>query len=248
MSRLFDDASLEYLYNATAPLTAVPITMACWFNSDDITLDQSLITIGDTTGGGTDFFELLLAGAGIADCVRASTTGGGAGASANATANYVVNQWHHACAVFEATNSRYAYYDGGNAGWNATNRTPVGLDTVSVGAWKLSAISEYMSGMIAEVAIWDVALSADEVLALGRGASPLTIHPQNLVCYWPLIQGNDNDFVGGFNLTAVNTPSISDQPPGIFGRVSGLDAYDTGGGGGAAAALAAFYYRMRRKD
>ncbi len=43
-------------------------------------------------------------------------------------------------------------------------------------------------GRIAEVAIWDVILTADEAAILSKGYSPLFVRPQNLVAYWPLIR------------------------------------------------------------
>ena len=45
-------------------------------------------------------------------------------------------------------------------------------------------------GRIAEIAIWDVILTATEAAVLGKGYSSLFVHPQNLVAYWPLIRGS----------------------------------------------------------
>lgn len=50
--------------------------------------------------------------------------------------------------------------------------------------------------MIAEVALWSMALSDADVLALSRGLSPLRMHPEALVAYWPLLGRNspENNF------------------------------------------------------
>ncbi len=41
-------------------------------------------------------------------------------------------------------------------------------------------------GLIAELALWTVELTAADMRSLGDGTSPASIRPQGLVCYWPL--------------------------------------------------------------
>lgn len=41
-------------------------------------------------------------------------------------------------------------------------------------------------GLIAELALWTVELTAADMRSLGDGTCPLSIRPQGLVCYWPL--------------------------------------------------------------
>lgn len=57
-------------------------------------------------------------------------------------------------------------------------------------------------GQIAEVAFWDVALTASEVKMLAAGGVivngiPLMVQPDNLVAYWPCNQGADGVAVSG---------------------------------------------------
>ena len=47
MARLFDDAAPQYISASSAVLSGVPITMACWFNSDDAAAVQTLISLTD---------------------------------------------------------------------------------------------------------------------------------------------------------------------------------------------------------
>jgi len=62
MARLFDDAASQFLKNDSAVVTAAPLTMACWFNSDDATKSQYLMTLSHYEGGATgDLFALRLA-------------------------------------------------------------------------------------------------------------------------------------------------------------------------------------------
>ena len=79
--------------------------------------------------------------------------------------------------------------------------------------------------VIAALLGWDAALTDDEVAALAAGHSPLLIRPASLVAYWPLggLSGDhDRDIVGGYDLTAYNSPTWADHPPVIYpsgGRV-----------------------------
>ena len=73
-------------------------------------------------------------------------------------------------------------------------------------------------GQIGEVAMWDVALTDAEVLILSKGFSPLFIRRANLKHYWTFRNGLSGiDIVGGFNLTAFNTPTHgASHPPIIY--------------------------------
>ena len=221
MARLFDNASSEYLSMGSAVLSGTPISMACWYNSDDATLQQVLMLVSDTAAD-DDYFAMTLMGDVAGDYIRArtkrSTTTG-----AITTAGYSVSTWEHACAVFASSTSRAIYINGGDKGTDATSKIPISLDTTAIGVAKQSSIAAYMSGLIAEAAIWNIALTDAEVLLLSGGYSPLFIHPQNLVAYWPLIResvgdgtGDGLDIVGGNNLTATNTPVNGDHPRIIY--------------------------------
>jgi hypothetical protein len=69
-------------------------------------------------------------------------------------------------------------------------------------------------GLIAHPAIWNVALTDEEVAALGAGASPLTIRPWALVFYAPYL-GRDSseiDIVGGRILTVTGASASNTEP------------------------------------
>jgi len=184
MARAFVRASSQFIGHSAGLVSADPITLACWGRSDDSTNGQDAVQIGDsTTGRG---WRLNFGGATAGDPIRAiATDNTGTNAIAVTSTGYSVNTWHHACAVFTSTSSRDAYIDGGSVGNNATalgtmmspNRTDIGR---AVNA------SSYFSGRLAEVAIWNVALTANEVLALARGVSPLRVRPASLISYVPI--------------------------------------------------------------
>lgn len=75
-------------------------------------------------------------------------------------------------------------------------------------------------GRLAEVGIWDVALSDAEIAALATGVSPLLIRPANLKGYWPVYGSGspEADLSGnGNNATITGTLNAADHSP--TGRV-----------------------------
>ena len=66
-------------------------------------------------------------------------------------------------------------------------------------------------GDIAEAAVWNVALSADDFTALNAGVSPLFVRADALVFYAPLIR-DVIDIFGGNSITTNGTVTVSDHP------------------------------------
>lgn len=218
MARLFDDGNSEYLTHAGAVVTAAPLTLAGWFNSDNIDINQTVIAVGNTTD--TDFFNLILRGAVANDYVALGVWDGSNYREPNTTSGYSANTWHHACGVEATSSDRRVYIDGGSKGTNLLEESPAGVDNAAIGhlLYNNDADTDYFSGLIAEAAVWNIALTDAEVAILAKGFSPLFVHPQNLVAYWPLVRGL-NDKVGGYDVTAVSGnsgPVVSAHPRIIY--------------------------------
>lgn len=216
MARLFDDASTQSLANAAAAVTAVPLTMACWVYSDDATIEQVPMSIVPAGSAG-DRFALYLAGDVAGDFAQAAVGSSTIGTSrANATAGYSVNTWHHIAGVFTSATLRAAFIDGGNKGTNTANNTPaVTLDRTCIGAIADSLPRAFFSGRIAEAAIWNVALSDEDIASLAKGFSPCLIRPQSLVAYWPLFGNGSPEpdrWKNRYDLTLTNGPTKADHP------------------------------------
>jgi len=224
MARSFDDAATEYLEIDQAVVSsAAPCTLSAWFNTDDASVTQVLIQIADKDVD-KHRFVLQIRKTSSGQNIISWVQDGGTGVPTVTTTTYSTNTWQHACATFASTTSRAVYLDGGGKGTSTTSIDPLNLDRTSIARAGDSTPAAYMSGSIAEVAIWDVDLNDDEVAALAKGFHPYQIRPGNLVFYVPLIRGNDKDLVGGLSLTAFNTPGISVHPrvfypgrPHIFG-------------------------------
>ena len=212
MARGFQRADKDYL-GYVGVVASMPFTMACWFKSSDTTNAQCLMAFVNQSGGvNGDWHQLRLAGGAAGDPVHAVSYATAAQTAATST-GYSANTWHHACGIFASATDRRAYIDGGSKGTNTTAQSPVSLSHTSLGwLWRSDNPAPALAGSIAEAAIWDVALTDEEVAALGKGLCPLFVRPQNIVAYWSLIR-DDNDRIGVYNLTAGNTPTWTDHPP-----------------------------------
>lgn len=206
MARLFDDASNEFGTSGNAVVSAYPCSFAAWYNTNSTTVNQSLLSVGDTAGD-NDYVELFLRKAGVR-ALRLIVVTGGTNSTATASTQFSANTWEHAGAVLSSSTSRTVYHNGGGA---VTDTTSLGfsggVDTTSVGRTAQATPTDYMSGDIAEVGVWDAALTAGEIAALAAGACPLNVRPQSLVAYWPLwgTSSPEIDIVGGFHLTLTGT-------------------------------------------
>ncbi len=207
----------NYLSCASTPVSAIPLTLACWCNSTDATANQRLIAIIDTTDG-RDYFMIDLSGATAGDPIRAITASAGTTAIASTSTGYSINTWHSVAGVFASATDRRAFIDGGSKGTNITSLTPAGLDQLRLGV-NLNTSEAPVSpliGRLAEAAIWNVALTDDEVASHAKGVSPLKIRPQSLVFYSPLIR-DLFDYRAGLTITMNGAVAVADHP-----RVYGL--------------------------
>ena len=220
MARLFDDAQSQYLQSsgATPPVTVPPFTLACWARTDADSADQALLWIGDKDSPTSCIGAIEILAASPSRQVCARTISGGVVGSA-VTGNYAVNTWHHVCGVFLATNDRSVYLDGIIKGADTTQVVGAASDTAAIGRCGDVTPSDYLSGAVAEAAVWSTALSQAEANSLAKGFSPLQLRPESLVAYWPLggfFGQADRDLLGPHDMTAYNSPSWTDHPPLVY--------------------------------
>ena len=186
--------------------------MACWFNLTSATASQTLLSIAHSSGG---FIgpRLLAEGAAVGDPIRADYTIGASTGIARTTSGYSANTWHHACGVYDSTASRTAYLDGGNSGTDTTSVIgPMVVNTLTIaGRFNGGSIGLFAIGLIAEVGIWNAALTAAEIASLAKGMTCDKIRPQSLVFYAPLVR-NLQDVKGGLTITNNNAATVANHP------------------------------------
>jgi hypothetical protein len=189
MARLFASASTQFIEHNAALVTALPITMVGWVypTTGVVSAVISVAKSADATGR---WIYLNISATGrVAGWVRQDS--GVDVQSASAGATHGTGAWFHAGAVFSGTSgvstSIKAYADGTLQDTVTTTfTTPTSLDRTTIGRLSRTAPLHYQNGRLAHTAIWSVALSDAEILALSKGASPAQIQPASLVSYTPL--------------------------------------------------------------
>jgi len=175
---------------ATTPVSNTPLTFACWFNTTNTTDAQVLMCVNAASSPNRIVMRAVgdLAG----DPIRISAVGTtGSGASADTTSGYSSGVWTHACGVVTSSTSRTAYINGGSSATNTTNVAVSGIIQASIGVQRYNLFPSgqlFFNGSIAEVGIWNAALTAAEIASLAQGMTCDKIRPQSLVFYAPLVR------------------------------------------------------------
>ena len=69
----------------------------------------------------------------------------------------------------------------------------------------------FFDGLIAEVGIWNAALTAAEVASLAKGMTCDKVRPNALVAYFPLIR-DLTEIRGGLAVTNNNSATVANHP------------------------------------
>lgn len=200
MARNFNGTSAR-IHISSAVVAATPYTMACWFRTTNMTQVGALLSL---TSSSTQYSTLFFRGDVGSDPIDILIQAGGAQDVTRSTTGCTSGKWHHACGVFSAANSRTVYLDGGSSATNTTSLSPT-INQTEIGAFRSGF---WFAGDIAEVGVWNVALTATEVASLAKGASPALVRPQSLVTYLPLIR-DVIDVRAAAGFTDVNTTAAN---------------------------------------
>jgi hypothetical protein len=217
MAYTFSRAGIRYL-RTTAPVTATPLTISAWSYPTSVPAWPSpacfLVSLGDT---GANDYRFSLGWSGYAASpqrafinVSGPIPGGGSTSGTGVSGAVTLNTWQHLAGVFVGQYERYAYFNGTVSPIDTTGLVPISIDSLFIGTHRTDANDGQHVGRIAEVGVWNAALSAVEINSLAAGMSPELIRPQSLVFYAPLIR-DLTDKVGGRILTNVNNITISDH-------------------------------------
>ena len=204
----------QFLSMATTPVSGNPLTLACWFNSTNTTGLQALICVNAASTA--DRYVLYARGDVAGDPVRMQSVNntGGVG-SATTTTGYSSGVWTHACGVVSSNTSRTAYINGGSSGTDSTTVSPSQIPVqASIGNQRFNLFPagvSFATGLIAEVGIWNAALTAAEIASLAKGMTCDKVRPQNLVFYAPLVR-DLVDQKGGLTITNNNGATVATHP------------------------------------
>lgn len=229
------DGTGDILRNTSAVISGHPMTFACWVKGTPSGSFHQLVGIDDNMFN-TALYSLYLVDDGMGNisvnAVEAESTGAD---EATSSSTYTDSGWHHACGIIASDSDRRAFLDGGNKGTNTNMVLAAAMpERTTIGGADFSGmISHEHTGEIAEVGIWDVALTDAEVASLGAGISPLSIRPASLVMYLPLIRELVEP-VGAASFSAVGDAAVADHYPNMYypRRINAFPGVAPVGGGG----------------
>jgi hypothetical protein len=187
-----------------------PLTISCWARLSVITTNPALVSIQ-----GTNLIQNgYLLGIRANSSLRFFTASNGVIGAATQPTPVVQNTWFHGAGVMSTLSNRTVYQDFINSGTNTTafaSAPPVDRFVIGAEFEGTPTASYYANGQIAEVGIWNVALTAAEIASLAKGMTCDKVRPQSLVFYAPLIR-DLQDTKGGLIITPVNNPTVATHP------------------------------------
>lgn len=210
MSRSMVAASSMSLTNAAAVLSGPPFTFACWVKLTTNNAQQALVSLSTA---GTNTFDLETDSSGnllMREFDGTISTSGSAGV-------VPTGAWHHCAGTQSSHSNRTSYLDGVAGTTDATTRAA----TVSNTGVGVSLGGNFLNGLIADAAMWNVVLSTQDIANLAAGLSPLEVRPDALVAYWPL-WGDDspepdwNPTSTHKSLTLTNAPTKGATNPPVI--------------------------------
>lgn len=167
--RVFNfNGSSQYFTNSAAILTAPPLTMAAWiYPFSSAPSDQFIIDIHQSAAATFRNSIQLEISVGGSNLVRIRGNTGTASRVASSTTGCPVREWSHACGVSASQTSRAAYRNGGSKGTNAQDGTPgLTVNEMTIGREGGSADTNYFTGLISDIRIYNIALNDYDVYNL----------------------------------------------------------------------------------
>lgn len=221
MARTFDNNTANYL-SASPPVTAEPFSVAFLVKSNTTGVTELVMTLGQNGVANQRHAAYITTD----NKWRVTTSAGGTEAFAATGAIIASGVWFWAIAIYAAQNSRRAVHiaaDGTiTSASDATSRTLTGIDAFFVGSNTVQ--TNAWNGLISHGALWNIALSDDDLAMFAAGYGPQNVRPDALVSRWEMggWGSPEPDLVGGFPLTVNGTLAAADQPRIIYGPRSRL--------------------------
>jgi hypothetical protein len=206
MSSLQFNGATYVRYDAAA-LTAVPLTMACWYKPVSTATGSGLIGLFNSGSASTNFFRLSTNTSGQA----AAQTNASSTAQAVTSVAATSGQWSHFGATFPSNGVRNAFINGRNRIQDTASQTPTGLNRTSLGVRDSGTQSAFADGLMLAAGIWNEALNDEEMASLADGWSPLQVRRHALVFFVPCIAGTGYEMFG--RVPSVVTATAADDAP-----------------------------------
>jgi hypothetical protein len=206
MAYNFVRASSQYLSAASAPVTSPPFTLSCLFYIRDLSAARTLMALDNASG--TNFFVMLISGSSTSLRLNANTS---VANTIIADTDFNLNEWNNVCGVFTSATSRELFLNGVSVGTSTVSAAP-SVSLLKIGTRTSGGVvANFMQDDMAEVGIWNAALTQPEIASLAKGMACDKIRPQSLVFYAPLAR-DLIDVRGGLAITNNNTATVANHP------------------------------------
>lgn len=197
------NGSNQYLYLNSSVVNSYPFTLCCWAN---VTNACQVSGIGNS-GSVINYYYL------VASQNNTRVQCGVSGApdiTVTANTGQVITGFVFCAMVFD-TSTLTAYCNTtSNSVSHSSSFQSVNRVTVGAGA-RNNAVIDYANGSIAEVGMWNAALTPAEMKSLAAGFIPAQIRPQSLMLYAPLVR-DLIDVRDGRAITNVNSATVATHP------------------------------------
>ena len=134
--------------------------------------------------------------------------------------------WHHYVVTMQLANPTAigVYVDGADAsfsfsgGLGPQNDNGVTFDVTQLYSMARNNFSNWVAGRLAEVAIWNVILTAADAAQLGKGFAPPFVRRGSLKYYWPLLTRNspESEIVTNSRFSLTGSPSVTAHPAVLY--------------------------------
>jgi hypothetical protein len=192
-------------FTFSPPVTGTPFTLSVWVYAP--TLNSRFVI---NMANGESYHSLLYLSDGTA-IARSFVSGDGSFNGQSTTSGFTAAAWHHLCGVWTSNANRQIYLNGSSGTANTTTKNVGTLTSASAAA---STGVHY----IADIGIWNVALTAAEIASLAKGFSASRVRAASLLHYMPLVRARQ-EVKTGAALTDVGTPTVQTHPP-IIGAIA----------------------------
>jgi hypothetical protein len=214
MALTFNGTTDFMLIASTLGFSDAPLSMSFHFVNANTTALMTPMCFSDG-GGGSDHHGIDYMGATANDPMRVISNDSGIalGFSSDDTSPLtgfiVIGSWNSTSSrVIRYMEMSTGIFQGYSFSPNTTLVTPDALSEWNIGRFN-AAVGRYVNGTLSHVAIWNVGLSADDALSLGKGFSPRRVRPQNLVFYAPIVR-DIFDWKGGATISVTGTTAGAD--------------------------------------
>jgi hypothetical protein len=147
--------------------TTTTLTLSVWVKNNNSSQDAGIFKIGDGSAG-----NFSLSYANNKYYLNLDTNDSNPSAYAGFT-NTDTSSWHHIVAIYNGTNAIAIYFDGSAQSLSGSGTPPSSIGFTGLKTLVGQYYSSEWDGLIDEVAVWSVALSADDIAKLS--SKPLNL-------------------------------------------------------------------------